>query len=82
MSRYNDDRSGAWLWGYNLWTRAYQLHDLAAYFRSVGVINQAVSRPWAQQAEFNSDFEGRVCGLGTAVFQLAGDAIGVRYPAV
>lgn len=75
MSRYNDDRPGntdlaQWPGGYNLWTPAYQLRDLAPYFRSVSVINQAVLRLWAQQAEFNSDFEGWVCGLGTAVFQL------------
>jgi len=74
LARFDDDQAGntdlaQWLWGYNLWTRAHQLRDLSLYFRSIGVIDQGSLHRWAQRADFNRDFEGRVRGLGIAVFQ-------------
>jgi len=57
------------LWGYNLWTRAQQLRDLARYFRSIGVVDQEQLRLWAHRSTFKGDFEGRVKGLGPAVYQ-------------
>lgn len=56
------------LWGYNLWTRAQQLRDLTAYFRRIGVTNQESLRRWAKSSNFKRDFEGRVKGLGIAVY--------------
>ena len=74
MAGFDADKAGntdlaQWLWGYNLWTRAHQLRDLAVYVRSIGVVNQVALRRWAQQADFKRDFEGRIFGLGIAVFQ-------------
>jgi hypothetical protein len=57
------------LWGYNLWTRAQQLRDLARYFRSIGVVDEEQLKKWALTSTFKNDFEGRVKGLGPAVYQ-------------
>jgi hypothetical protein len=74
MSRYPDDQDGNirlafHLWGYKLWTRAQQLRRLAAYFRGIGVVDQETLKVWAHDSEFRRDFEGRVKGLGPAVYQ-------------
>jgi hypothetical protein len=74
LSRYPDDQRGntalaVYLWGYKLWTRAQQLRGLASYLRSIGVLDQETLRAWARQSEFRRDFEGRVKGLGPAVYQ-------------
>lgn len=74
MRRWPDDQPGntalaEYLWGYRQWTRAHLLRDLVAYFASIGVNDQASLRRWAATAEFTRDFQGRVRGLGPAVFQ-------------
>ena len=71
MARFPEDQAGnmalaQYLWGYNFWTRAQQLRDLARYFRSIGVIDQQRLKQWAL-GTFKKDFEGRVKGLGPAV---------------
>jgi hypothetical protein len=73
MGRYPDDQDGNTklafhLWGYKLWTRAHQLRGLARYFRSIGVTDRGALRAWAHKSEFRRDFEGRVKGLGRAVY--------------
>jgi hypothetical protein len=57
------------LWGYRLWTRADQLRRLASYFRGIGVVDQESLRRWAEVSSFKENFEGRVKGLGPAVYQ-------------
>ena len=74
FARFPNDRDGntalaQFLWGYNMWTRAGQLRDLTAYFRSIGVTTQQQLQQWATSSEFRRDFEGRVKGLGIAVYQ-------------
>ncbi len=74
FAMYPADREGnlalaQHLWGYDLWTRAHQLRDLACYFREIGVDNQERLREWAHRSTFKADFAGRVKGLGPAVFQ-------------
>jgi hypothetical protein len=74
MARFPDDEAGntvlaQHLWGYNFWTRAQQLRELARYFRSIGVIHQEQLRQWALRSMFKNDFEDRVKGLGPAVYQ-------------
>jgi hypothetical protein len=74
LSRYPGDQQGnielaVYLWGYKLWTRAQQLRGLVRYFRSIGVVDRKTLRAWARQSEFRRDFEGRVKGLGVAVYQ-------------
>jgi hypothetical protein len=73
MARYPEDQAGnialaRYLWGYNFWTRAQQLRDLARYFSS-GVVDQERLKQWALASTFKKDFEGRVKGLGPAVYQ-------------
>jgi hypothetical protein len=55
--------------GLQLLERAQQLRDLARYFRSIGVVNQERLKQWARTSTFKDDFEGRVKGLGPAVYQ-------------
>jgi len=74
MSRFPADKEGntalaQYLWGYNMWTRAHQLRDLAAFFRRIGVTDQGALHAWALGSTFKQDFEGRVKGLGVAVYQ-------------
>jgi hypothetical protein len=73
MAQFSNDKDGntdlaQHLWGYNMWTRAAQLRSLTDFFESVGVVDQDSLRAWATQSEFRRDFEGRVKGLGPAVF--------------
>ena len=74
MAQFPEDQAGnttlaQHLWGYNLWTRAQQLRDLTRYFRSIGVVDQEQLKQWALTSTFKTDFEGRVKGLGPAVYQ-------------
>jgi len=74
LGRFADDKEGntglaQYLWGYKLWTRAAQLRGLAAYFRSVGVVDRAALSAWAHRNSFEDDFQGRVKGLGRAVYE-------------
>jgi hypothetical protein len=73
FERWPDDKEGnlalaQYLWGYNEWTRAKQLRDLAAYFRTLDVTDQDSLQGWASDSDFKRDFEGRVKGLGIAVY--------------
>jgi hypothetical protein len=74
LTSYRDDQRGntalaGYLWGNRHWRRAHELRGLARYFRSVGVVDQPTLKAWAHRSEFRRDFEGRVKGLGRAVYQ-------------
>lgn len=74
MEQFPDDKEGntalaQHLWGYDMWTRAHQLRDLAVFFRRIGVTDQRALSDWARRSTFKRDFEGRVRGLGIAVYQ-------------
>jgi hypothetical protein len=74
LARHGADQEGntdlaLYLWGYKLWTRAGQLRGLARHFRAVGVTDQDSLRRWAETSTFEADFEGKVKGLGLAVYQ-------------
>jgi hypothetical protein len=74
MSRHQDDQNGntalaGHLWGNRHWRRAHELRGLAAYFRSIGVLDRETLKAWAHRSEFHRDFEGRVKGLGPVVYQ-------------
>ena len=74
FARYPEDKEGnlalaQFLWGYNHWTRAQQLRDLTSFFRKVGVVDQESLRAWTSRSTFKGDFEGKVKGLGIAVYQ-------------
>jgi hypothetical protein len=74
LAGFPDDRGGnealaLRLWGYRLWTRAGQLRGLCAYFRGIGVVDRPSLEAWARRSEFRRDFEGRVKGLGRAVYE-------------
>ncbi len=73
LAQYPSDKEGnialaQRLWGYNMWTRAEMLRGLVAFFEKVGVVDQPSLEQWAFKAEFRCDFEGKVKGLGIAVF--------------
>ena len=74
LARYADDQPGntvlaTYLWGNRHWTRAHQLRELAAFFRSIDVVDAEGLRSWAHNSEFQQNFKGRVKGLGPAVYQ-------------
>ena len=74
LERHGADQEGntdlaLYLWGYKLWTRAGQLRGLARHFRAIGVTDQDSLRRWATTSTFEADFEGKVKGLGLAVYQ-------------
>ena len=74
LERFGADQEGntalaLHLWGYKLWTRAGQLRGLARYFRATGVTDRDTLRRWAATSTFENDFEGKVKGLGRAVYQ-------------
>jgi len=74
FERFPDDKDGNvalafHLWGNRHWTRAHQLRDLARFFRSIGVVDAETLKSWAHDSNFRNDFEGRVKGLGPAVYQ-------------
>jgi len=73
FARFPDDKEGKlalaqYLWGYNMWTRAEQLRRLTNYFRSIGVVDQPSLKAWAVKSSFKRDFQGKVKGLGIAVY--------------
>jgi hypothetical protein len=74
LERFRNDKAGntalaQHLWGYKLWTRAEQLRGLVRYFRSIGVTDEKRLEEWAHRSSFKGDFEGRVKGLGRAVYE-------------
>jgi hypothetical protein len=74
LARFPDDKEGntalaEHLWGYRLWTRAALLRGLVPFVAGLGVDDQEGLRAWAARAQFARDFDGRVPGLGRAVFQ-------------
>jgi hypothetical protein len=73
VARFEDDQPGntelaVYLWSYKLWTRAAMLRRLIEFFNAVGVNDQRALTSWAETADYKEDFEGRVKGLGQAVF--------------
>lgn len=74
MARFPDTKTGntqasQFLWNNNHWQRAQLLRGLLAYFKSIGVTDLPTLLGWAKQAQFEKDFQGKVHGLGMAVFQ-------------
>lgn len=74
LKEYPDDKVGNMalarrLWGYNFWTRAEMLRKLVAFFEAQGITDQTGLETWASRAQFATDFQGKVKGLGFAVFK-------------
>ena len=74
LDRYPNDKQGntdaaITLWGYKHWTRIQQLRGLVSYFIRIGVVDADSLKKWATKANFKSDFQGKIKGLGPAVFQ-------------
>lgn len=61
-----------------MWTRAHQLRDLSNYFESVGVTTQEELRAWAVKSTFKGGSEGKVKGLGIAVYNWLVMRLGVH----
>jgi hypothetical protein len=68
-TREGDTECSQFFWANNHWKRARLLRGLVAFFASVGISDQATLDAWAAQANFERDFQGKVPGLGLAVFQ-------------
>jgi hypothetical protein len=73
LARWQDDNGGntnvaQFLWGNNHWTRAHMLRGLADFFESQSVDSLEALQAWAAHSEFKRDFEGKIKGLGPAVY--------------
>jgi hypothetical protein len=73
LATWPDDKEGnteaaQYLWGNNHWTRAHMLRGLADYFESQGIDSLEHLQAWAARSDFKRDFEGKVKGLGPAVY--------------
>jgi len=82
LQKYPNDREGninaaVFLWRYKYGNRLQQLHELLAYFDSIGVTDQQGLKRWEKESDFDRDFKGRVKGLAFAVYKVAGNATGV-----
>lgn len=74
LDRFPDDRAGntglaQYLWGNRYWNRSEMLRHLLLFFQSIDVVDQPSLLEWAGKSDFRRDFEGRVKGLGYAVYQ-------------
>ncbi len=74
FDKYADDKEGntkiaQFLWGYKLWTRVAFLRKLVIFFESIEVTTQENVKLWAQNSDYEKDFEGKIKGLGYAVYQ-------------
>lgn len=67
--REGDSQASHFFWNNNHWKRARLLRRLLTFLTSIGVSDQASLHAWARQASFERDFQGKVHGLGLAVFQ-------------
>jgi hypothetical protein len=73
LPRFPDDPDGnaelaLFLWGYRFWTRAEQLRGLVGFFGSLRVTTLVDLQEWARTSTFETDFKGKVKGLGIAVY--------------
>lgn len=73
LARYPDTPEGnaeasVFLWNNRHWKRAGYLRGLLAFLKSIGVHDQTSLHAWAKTAQFERDFQGKVPGLGLAVF--------------
>lgn len=74
LAQYSDDKVGNTalaqrLWRYNHWKRADMLRKLVTFFESEGITSQEALEAWALNAEFKTHFQGRIHGMGFAVFK-------------
>lgn len=74
LATYSDTLEGnrqlaQYLWGYNYWSRVELLRRFVNYFEEQGVTTQEQLKQWAERADFERDFKGRVKGAGYAIFQ-------------
>lgn len=73
LGQYADDKEGntavaVYLWGYRYWNRVGLLRGLVAFFETIGVKTQDQLVVWAATSKFDRDFQGKVPGLGYAVY--------------
>ena len=73
LARWPDDKDGntkiaQFLWGNNHWTRVHMLRGLADFFESQSVDSLEALQAWAARSDFKRDFEGKIKGLGPAVY--------------
>jgi len=74
LSHYTDDKEGnsavaQYLWGNCHWTRVALMRRFLIYLGSIGVTTQERLVEWAQTSDFKRDFEGKVKGMGYAIYQ-------------
>lgn len=74
LAKFPNDKDGneaaaMFLWSNRHWTRIELLRRLLDFFESIGVTDQLSLHAWIKTATFESDFKGKVKGLGIAVWE-------------
>jgi hypothetical protein len=74
LARFPDDKQGnaevaQYLWGNNHWVRLGWLRALVPFLAENDLTTQEKLREWARRNDFESDFEGKVKGLGIASYK-------------
>ena len=74
FSRFPDDKEGntglaGYLWGNRHWTRASLLRQLVTLFSSQGICSIEALRSWARTSSYERDFQGRIRGMGFAIYK-------------
>lgn len=67
-TREGNNAASQFLWNNNHWQRVDYLRQLLVFFESIGVTDQASLYAWAKNAVFENDWQGKIKGLGIAVF--------------
>ncbi len=68
-TREGNTEASLFLWNNKHWKRVGLLRNLLRYLESVGVCDQTTLVEWALTVDYEKDFQGKVPGLGLAVFQ-------------
>ena len=74
LSKYNNDKEGntvvaQYLWGNRHWTRVGLLRNLVTFFESIDITSQEVLSDWAKMSDFKRCFQGKIPGMGYAIYQ-------------
>lgn len=74
LSKHPDDKEGdtaiaQYLWENRHWTRVSLLRKLVAYFDSISITTQENLTRWANTSDFKRDFQGKIPGIGYAIYK-------------
>lgn len=74
LSKYPDDKEGntiiaKYLWSNKYWNRVSLLRKLTVFFDSINITTQEDLTHWANISDFKRDFQGKIPGMGYAIYK-------------